>query len=141
MPSSNTQKMTAITTAIRKMQKQYFKFPQGRKYLHHSTLEFGKYEQKYMTCPIQTYASGSSHARKTPEEAGVHKTPTRRRGRRWRRSSARRRDGALARAKTQTKRIGEACYRIWFSEAQELSKKPDEENRRSFLVIGLGFWK
>jgi hypothetical protein len=27
------------------------------------------------------------------------------------------------------------------SSAQELSKKPDEENRRSFLVIGLGFWK
>jgi hypothetical protein len=32
-------------------------------------------------------------------------------------------------------------YRIWFFEAQELSKKPEKENRRSFFVIGLGFWK
>jgi hypothetical protein len=56
MPSSNTEKLSPITTGIRKIQKQYFEFPpQVHKNLHHSTPEFGKYEQKYMTSSVQIY--------------------------------------------------------------------------------------
>lgn len=51
MPSSNTQKLAPIITGIQKIQKQYFKFsPQVLKNLHHSALEFGKYEKEYLAC-------------------------------------------------------------------------------------------
>ncbi len=101
MPSSNTQKLVSIITGIQKIRKQYFKFsPQSTQkptpfntgirkirkeyltYIPCSNLgklkPFGgtgirKIRKKNLTCPIQTYASGSSHARKTVEEAGVHK--------------------------------------------------------------------
>ncbi len=96
VPSWNTQKLSPITTGIRKIQKQYFEFPPSstqkltpfdtgirkirtkihdklcsnlRKLNPFGGTRFRKYEQKYLTCPIQTYASGSSHE----EEAGVHK--------------------------------------------------------------------
>jgi hypothetical protein len=50
---SSTRKLTPINTGIRKIRQEYL---------------------TYIPCPIQTYASGSSHARKTAEEAGgVHK--------------------------------------------------------------------
>jgi hypothetical protein len=71
IPSSSTQKLTPFNTGIRKIRtKIHDKVCSNlRKLNPFGGTRFGKYEQKYLTCPIEAYASGSSHE----EEEGVHK--------------------------------------------------------------------